>query len=153
MHIPDFWEISIHDINLRPRPVSPPPPEVLLQAKEESLIKKAATTIGIDALPEDENQQVKLNLPEIAPKTNKLRIALPKTNKKRTNSLIEKSKERTLDNEVSSKAEKEEEKEEELFYFHCPYCDFKSDIQIIIGDHVVLNHVELHIARNAKVYA
>lgn len=137
----------IHDTNLRPRPVSPPPPEVLLRAKEESFVQKAAT-IGIDALPEDENQQVKLNLPEIAPKTNKLRIAMPKTNKKRTNSLIEKSKERTINHEVTSEAE-----EEEHFFFHCPYCDFKSDIQIIIGDHVVLNHVELHIARNAKVYA
>merc|ERR1712141_574907 len=36
-------------------------------------------------------------------------------------------------------------------YFHCPYCDnFKSEEQIVIGDHVVINHSKEHIARNSQ---
>ena len=34
--------------------------------------------------------------------------------------------------------------------FYCPYCDFKSESQIEIGDHSALNHVAEHINRNAQ---
>ena len=39
---------------------------------------------------------------------------------------------------------------DECYFFHCPYCDFKADDQLLMGDHVVINHVKEHISRNAK---
>ena len=36
------------------------------------------------------------------------------------------------------------------YFFHCPHCDFKADDQLLMGDHVVINHVKEHISRNAK---
>ena len=39
---------------------------------------------------------------------------------------------------------------EKAMPFYCPYCDFQSDSQIDIGDHVVLNHADEHIQRNAQ---
>ena len=40
---------------------------------------------------------------------------------------------------------------DECYFFHCPHCeDFKADDQLLMGDHVVINHVKEHISRNAK---
>ena len=37
-------------------------------------------------------------------------------------------------------------------FFYCPYthCYFNSDSQIKTGDHVMLNHIDEHIERNAQ---
>ena len=35
---------------------------------------------------------------------------------------------------------------DECYFFHCPHCED----QLLIGDHVVINHVKEHISRNAK---
>ena len=48
------------------------------------------------------------------------------------------------------KRKKIQEKEGDVVPFFCPYCDFNSDSQIDMGDHVVLNHMEEHISRNAQ---
>ena len=39
---------------------------------------------------------------------------------------------------------------EEITLFYCPYCDFASYSQMKIGDHVVDNHVDENIERNAQ---
>ena len=40
---------------------------------------------------------------------------------------------------------------DECYFFHCPHCeDLKADDQLLMGDHVIINHVKEHISRNAK---
>ena len=39
---------------------------------------------------------------------------------------------------------------DKLVLFHCPHCEFNSDSQMKIGDHVMLNHLDQHIERNAQ---
>ena len=96
----------IHDTNLKPKIVSPPPPEV-------------TTEIQFEASETIENHISSME----------------------------------IDNEEHNEFNKilDEENLEEERYFHCPYCDnFKSENQLVIGDHVVINHSKEHIARNAK---
>ena len=87
----------IHDTNLKPRTVSPPPTEFIMQSLEETVDNTELLESGDD---EDQYDQV-------------------------------------------------EDQDEN--YFHCPYCeDFKTDDQILIGDHVIINHRKEHIARNSQ---
>ena len=49
--------------------------------------------------------------------------------------------------------EKETNKQisDDCYFFHCPHCDdFKAEDQLLMGDHVVINHVKEHISRNNK---
>ena len=39
---------------------------------------------------------------------------------------------------------------DDCYFFHCPYCDFKADDQLFMGDHVVINHIKEHISSNAQ---
>ena len=144
----------IHDTNLRPRPVSPPDPELLIQGQremaeqnieDEDLDLGRPATIGIDALPDRDQSQLQINFPELAPKTNKLhnssKIATPFMHQSE-------EEEEDLENFVTAESDCEEEE----FTFHCPFCEFNSDNQIIIADHVILNHVKEQTTRNAKIY-
>ena len=147
----------IHDTNLRPRPVSPPDQELFIQAQnemteqniedEDSVDLGRPATIGIDALPDRDQSQLQINYPELAPKTNKLhissKIATPF-------SMLQSEDEEDLENLMTAESDSEEEEEE--FTFHCPFCEFNSDNQIMIGDHVILNHVKEQATRNAKIY-
>ena len=148
----------IHDTNLRPRPVSPPDPELLIQAKKEMAEQNIEdedsdlgrpATIGIDALPDRDQSQVQINFPELAPKTNKLHIS----SKIATPFMLQSEEDEDLENLITAESDsEEEEEEEEEFTFHCPFCEFNSDNQIMIGDHVILNHVKEQATRNAKIY-
>ena len=40
---------------------------------------------------------------------------------------------------------------DECYFFHCPHCeDFKADDQLLMGDHLVINHFKDYISCNAK---
>jgi hypothetical protein len=152
----------IHDTNLKPRNVSPPPPEVIMQAKREMQVAKDkaialqqqqsgiggssphTTHISIDALPNErpQNNQIQFQLPELAPKTNKIQVSFPEQRSTMANTKIRILAPAPKPNIVVMAS---------VPGFYCPHCDFKSDVQTIMGDHVVLNHVEEHIARNARV--
>ena len=133
----------IHDTNLKPRPVSPPPPEVIMQARKEKEIEarrkrdadeiQRNATIGIDALPNLNPEQVQPDFPMVTPKTNKC-VIYEAAGTDLTNMHT-----RTLESKMEDEAA-----------FYCPHCDFSADKQIVMGDHVVLSHAMAHIARNSK---
>lgn len=97
----------IHDTNLKPKTVSPPPPSENTDQMLENLENQ-------DLMNSDNENQTEL---------------------------------RSDNTDMSSFDEKIISEER---YFHCPHCDYKADDQLLMGDHVVINHVKEHISRNAK---
>lgn len=148
----------IHDTTLKPRPVSPLEQDLFIQAQnemaeqnmedEDSDLGRPAT-IGIDALPDRDQSQLQINFPELAPESNKLHVS-----SKIITPFMQQSEGEDVENLMTAESDTEEEEEEELegFTFHCPFCEFNSDNQIVIGDHVILNHVKEQATRNAKIY-
>ena len=144
----------LHDPNLKPRPVSPPAPEVMIQAKKDS-IEYHDGIDRIDNLTGMDTDEIGTELSETASKQHtklKVKIKNPHKFKPPTPVIMEQMENTEPSNETSDESESDEEVDDsEAFFFHCPYCEFKSDIQITICDHVIINHTEKHIARNAQM--
>lgn len=104
-------------------------------------------TIGIDALPSEKAQQVQISFPELAPKTNKIKVMIAPSAKRVTQTQVVTPAGPTV---IASPQRDRDEPVDCGVQFYCPHCDFKAVTQIAMGDHVVLNHHEAHIARNAK---
>ena len=110
----------IHDASLKPRSVSPP-----------------AQNLTEGSITDDQASEDSLDIPSGSTR---------RTYSQKTIRHIP----RILNRSRHQEAEEEEDTHALVVPFYCPYCDFNSDSQIEIGDHVVLNHVAEHIQRNAQ---
>ena len=113
----------IHNTQLKPRPVSPPSEQVA-----QDLASDDHQTIN--------RLQVQI-LPKSGSETNTLS---PKISDKRVPAILKPAILKRPKHQI----------EEDIVPFCCPYCDFSSDAQVDMGDHVVLNHMNEHISRNAQ---
>ena len=113
----------IHNTQLKPRPVSPP--------SEEQVVNEA------------NNELVDNEFQSLSSKN------IQYLSSSKGDTWTNKSSERRIPSILKRKRNQDKE-EDDVVPFFCPYCDFNSDSQIGMGDHVVLNHMEDHIMRNAQ---
>ena len=110
----------IHDASLKPRSVSPP-----------------AQNSTEGSITEDQASEDSLDMPSGSTR---------RTYSQKTIRHIP----RILNRSRHQEAEEEEDTHAPVVPFYCPYCDFASYSQMKIGDHVVDNHVDENIERNAQ---
>ena len=141
----------LYDPNMRPRPVSPPAPEVIMQAKKDITADYDDVSTSFSGMDTDEQSEI--DSAGTAPQSTKIKIRVPQKCKPPIPVIMEGMENTEISNDMSDdESESDEEVDaNEEFFFHCPYCEFKSDIQITICDHVIINHTEKHIARNAQL--
>ena len=115
----------MHDKSLKPRSVSPPCQQLIAEAEKELVEDnpQASSRLGIQALPHSGGEPVT----EAVKHYRRIPAIL---NRKRYN-------------------EGQDLKDSVPFY--CPHCNFSSDLQLVIGDHVVIEHMNEHIKRNAQI--